>query len=86
MAYRHISILIKKDTLSLDSYPDDKGEHQLSSHVTKLKRDLRNAYKMAVEASDKMYLCNKKADDKRTRVHDLEPDERFVSEKSWTER
>ena len=39
--------------------PDEKGEHQHSSYVAKLKEDLQKAYRMATEASDKRHLRNK---------------------------
>lgn len=59
--------------LCFGTQPDDKGEHQHSSYVTKLKQDLQKAYQLAEEASNKLHLRNRKAYDKRVRCQNLEP-------------
>lgn len=41
--------------------PDEKGEHQHSSYVAKLKEDLQRAYRMTTEASNKTHLWKKKS-------------------------
>lgn len=58
--------------------PDDKGEHQHSSYVAKLKEDPQKAYRMAAEASDKRHLLNKRAYGKRLRFQSLEPGDRKI--------
>ena len=64
--------------LCFGTQPDDKGERQHSSYVTKLKQDLQKAYQLAEEASNKSHLRNKKAYDKRVRCQNLETGDRVL--------
>lgn len=58
--------------------PDDNGETQHLAYVEKLKKDLQSAYKMAIEASNKTHLKNKKAYDKRLGYQSLEEGDRVL--------
>ncbi|KAJ0069391.1 hypothetical protein NL108_004222 [Boleophthalmus pectinirostris] len=64
--------------LCFGTSPDDNGETQHSAYVTKLKKDLQNAYKLAAEVSTKSHLKNKKAYDKRLGYQNLEPGDRVL--------
>lgn len=57
---------------------DGKDNQPHSAYVAKLKEDLKKAYNLAMEVSNKKHQQNKKAYDKRVRFHNLEPGDRVL--------
>ncbi|CAI5671484.1 unnamed protein product [Oreochromis niloticus] len=60
----------------------DKAEESHSRYVSKLKEDLRQAYKLASETADKVHQKNKKGYDKRVCFQSLEIGDRVLL-KNW---
>lgn len=60
----------------------DKAEKSHSRYVSKLKEDLRQAYKLASETEDKVHQKNKKGYDKRVCFQSLEIGDRVLL-KNW---
>lgn len=71
--------------LCFQTSADGTEERQHSQYVAKLKRDLKEAYQLASEASDKVHQRNKRAYDSRIRFQVLDIGDSVVEE-SGTER